>query len=136
MLCFSICQSMQIDSDKAFLPQVFMISYMLDQQGYLIVNREIVGADICDFEFTPKPEFEGVSAVACNKLLIFMPLIPDCPWWSAHQQSPAGPFIVWNEPDEAATLRRWFNHMQEVRLASSKTPWQKYAAFCLIRKAS
>ncbi|GFR41059.1 hypothetical protein Agub_g1686, partial [Astrephomene gubernaculifera] len=39
--------------------QVFMISYMLDRQGYLIVNREVVGADIADFEYTPKPEFEG-----------------------------------------------------------------------------
>lgn len=36
-----------------------MISYMLDRQGFLIVNREVVGADIEDFEFSPKPEFEG-----------------------------------------------------------------------------
>lgn len=36
-----------------------MISYMLDKQGYLIVNREVVGADIGPFEYTPKPEFEG-----------------------------------------------------------------------------
>lgn len=39
--------------------QVFMISYMLDRQGYLIINREVVSEDICDFEYTPKPEFEG-----------------------------------------------------------------------------
>lgn len=36
-----------------------MISYMVDRQGYLIINREVVGADIADFEYTPKPEFEG-----------------------------------------------------------------------------
>ena len=36
-----------------------MISYMLDKQGYLIVNREVVSQDIEDFEYTPKPEFEG-----------------------------------------------------------------------------
>ena len=36
-----------------------MISYMLDRQGYLITNREVVGADISNFEYTPKPEFEG-----------------------------------------------------------------------------
>jgi DNA polymerase epsilon subunit 1 len=36
-----------------------MISYMADRKGYLIVNREVVGGDIEDFEFTPKPEFEG-----------------------------------------------------------------------------
>ena len=28
-------------------------------QGYLICNREIVSQDVEDFEFTPKPEFEG-----------------------------------------------------------------------------
>lgn len=39
--------------------QVFMISYMVDRQGYLIINREVVGEDIDDFEYTPKPEFEG-----------------------------------------------------------------------------
>ncbi|KAI9558619.1 hypothetical protein GHT06_015407 [Daphnia sinensis] len=39
--------------------QIFMISYMIDGQGYLITNREIVAADVEDFEYTPKPEFEG-----------------------------------------------------------------------------
>lgn len=28
-------------------------------QGYLICNREIVSQDVEDFEFTPRPEFEG-----------------------------------------------------------------------------
>ncbi len=36
-----------------------MISYMVDRQGYLIINREVVSEDIQDFEYTPKPEFEG-----------------------------------------------------------------------------
>lgn len=39
--------------------QVFMISYMIDKQGYLIINREVVSEDIDDFEYTPKPEFVG-----------------------------------------------------------------------------
>uniref|UniRef100_A0A336MSN0 DNA polymerase epsilon catalytic subunit n=1 Tax=Culicoides sonorensis TaxID=179676 RepID=A0A336MSN0_CULSO len=39
--------------------QVMMISYMIDGQGYLIINREIISRDIEDFEYTPKPEFEG-----------------------------------------------------------------------------
>ncbi|CAG9856188.1 unnamed protein product [Phyllotreta striolata] len=39
--------------------QIMMISYMIDGQGYLITNREIVSQDIEDFEYTPKPEFEG-----------------------------------------------------------------------------
>ncbi len=29
----------------------------------------------------------------------------------------AGPFTVWNEPDEEALLRRWFAHMREVQPA-------------------
>ena len=41
--------------------QVFMISYMLDRQGYLIINREVVSEDIGNFEYTPKPEFEGAG---------------------------------------------------------------------------
>ena len=32
-----------------------MISYMVDGQGYLIINREVVSMDIDDFEYTPKP---------------------------------------------------------------------------------
>lgn len=43
----------------ANIDQIMMISYMIDGQGYLITNREIVSADVDDFEYTPKPEFEG-----------------------------------------------------------------------------
>ena len=41
------------------LDQIMMISYMIDGQGYLITNREIISTDVEDFEYTPKPEFEG-----------------------------------------------------------------------------
>nr|XP_039327534.1 DNA polymerase epsilon catalytic subunit A [Saimiri boliviensis boliviensis] len=64
--------------------QIMMISYMIDGQGYLITNREIVSEDIEDFEFTPKPEYEG-------------------------------PFCVFNEPDEAHLIQRWFEHIQETK---------------------
>ena len=39
--------------------QVYMISYMMDAQGYLLINREVVGGDVPDFEYTPLPEFKG-----------------------------------------------------------------------------
>eukprot|EP00039_Didymoeca_costata_P008145 m.108515 g.108515 ORF g.108515 m.108515 type:complete len:2231 (-) comp13968_c0_seq1:73-6765(-) len=39
--------------------QIMMISYMVDGQGYLINNREILSADVDDFEYTPKPDLEG-----------------------------------------------------------------------------
>ena len=32
---------------------------MIDGQGFLITNREIVSEDIEDFEYTPKPEYDG-----------------------------------------------------------------------------
>ena len=62
--------------------QIMMISYMIDGQGYRITNREIVSEDIDDFEYTPKPEYEG-------------------------------DFTVFNEPDEPALIRRWFEHIRE-----------------------
>ncbi|KAL8598378.1 hypothetical protein ACOMHN_032655 [Nucella lapillus] len=64
--------------------QIMMISYMIDGQGYLICNREIISQDVEDFEYTPRPEFEG-------------------------------PFIVFNEPDEAALIHKFFEHIQEVK---------------------
>jgi hypothetical protein len=38
--------------------QAFFLSAPM-MQGYLIINREIVSEDIDDFEYTPKPEYEG-----------------------------------------------------------------------------
>lgn len=43
----------------AKIDQVMMISYMIDGDGYLITNREIISEDIEDFEYTPKPEYPG-----------------------------------------------------------------------------
>ncbi|XP_076247642.1 DNA polymerase epsilon catalytic subunit 1 [Calliopsis andreniformis] len=64
--------------------QIMMISYMIDGQGYLITNREIISSDIEDFEYTPKPEFEGF-------------------------------FTVFNEPNEKATIKRFFDHINDIR---------------------
>ncbi|KAF7798090.1 hypothetical protein EIP86_009304 [Pleurotus ostreatoroseus] len=66
------------------IDQVMMISYMIDGQGFLITNRDIVSEDIDDFEYTPREGYEG-------------------------------PFTVFNEPDEQATIRRFFSHIQEVK---------------------
>jgi DNA polymerase epsilon subunit 1 len=43
----------------AVFDQIMMISYMIEGQGFLITNREIVSEDIHDFEYTPKPEYQG-----------------------------------------------------------------------------
>ncbi|KAH9829905.1 uncharacterized protein C8Q71DRAFT_394203 [Rhodofomes roseus] len=66
------------------IDQVMMISYMIDGQGFLITNREIVSEDIEDFEYTPKEGYEG-------------------------------PFTIFNEADEAATIQRFFSHVQDVK---------------------
>ncbi|KZC07383.1 PREDICTED: DNA polymerase epsilon catalytic subunit A [Dufourea novaeangliae] len=64
--------------------QIMMISYMIDGQGYLITNREIISSDIEDFEYTPKPEFEGF-------------------------------FTVFNEANEKALIKRFFDHINDIR---------------------
>ncbi|KAK8101026.1 DNA polymerase epsilon subunit 1 [Apiospora kogelbergensis] len=68
----------------AAVDQIMMISYMIDGQGFLITNREIVSEDISDFEYTPRPEY-------------------------------AGPFMIFNEPDEKAVIERFFLHIKEAR---------------------
>jgi len=45
------------------IDQVMMISYMIDGQGYLITNRDIVSEDIDDFEYTPKDGYDGPFTV-------------------------------------------------------------------------
>ncbi|KAL9943158.1 DNA polymerase epsilon catalytic subunit [Verticillium nonalfalfae] len=47
--------------------QIMMISYMIDGQGFLITNREIVSEDISDFEYTPKPEYPGAFMIFNEK---------------------------------------------------------------------
>lgn len=41
--------------------QCFVFCILL--KGFLITNREIVSENIEDFEFTPKPEYEGPFTV-------------------------------------------------------------------------
>ena len=72
--------------DVAF-DQIMMISYIIDGQGFLVTNREIVGEDVQDFEYAPKPEYD------------------------------VGMFTVFNEPDERSLLVRFFNHILETKPA-------------------
>ncbi|ANZ74792.1 BA75_01783T0 [Komagataella pastoris] len=45
------------------IDQIMMISYMIDGEGFLITNREIINAEIEDFEYTPKPEYPGLFTI-------------------------------------------------------------------------
>ncbi|KAF4585906.1 DNA polymerase epsilon [Ophiocordyceps camponoti-floridani] len=47
----------------ATVDQIMMISYMIDGQGFLVTNRDIISEDIGDFEYTPKPEYPGAFII-------------------------------------------------------------------------
>ncbi|CUM68518.1 uncharacterized protein PRCAT00006244001 [Priceomyces carsonii] len=47
----------------AKVDQIMMISYMIDGEGFLITNREIISEDIEDFEYTPRPEYPGIFTI-------------------------------------------------------------------------
>ena len=60
VLAFDIeCFKQPLKFPVAETDPIFMISYMVDGQGYLIISREYVSQNIQDFEYTPKPEFPG-----------------------------------------------------------------------------
>ncbi|VDK84402.1 unnamed protein product [Litomosoides sigmodontis] len=48
--------------DSAF-DEIMMISYMVNGNGFLIINRHIISSDVDDFEYTPKPEYKGIFRV-------------------------------------------------------------------------
>ncbi|CAI5730354.1 unnamed protein product [Peronospora destructor] len=53
------CTKAPLKFPDAQVDQIYMISYMIDKQGYLIVNRNFVSEDIQDFEYTPKVAYPG-----------------------------------------------------------------------------
>jgi len=51
VLAFDIeCTKAPLKFPSAEVDEIFMISYMIDGQGYLIISREVVSEDIDDFE--------------------------------------------------------------------------------------
>jgi DNA polymerase epsilon subunit 1 len=65
------------------IDQILMISYMINEQGYLITNREHISEDIEDFTYKPKEEFN------------------------------INEFIVFNEKNEKKLLEKFFSHLKE-----------------------
>lgn len=60
VLAFDIeCTKAPLKFPNSEIDTIYMISYMIDGQGYLIVDRSIVSEEINDFEYTPKPEYPG-----------------------------------------------------------------------------
>jgi DNA polymerase epsilon subunit 1 len=92
VLAFDIeCTKQPLKFPDAEFDVIYMISYMVDGEGFLIVNRDIVTEDIEDFEYTPKKEYEG-------------------------------PFTCINEKDELAVLRRFLDHIKEVKVSTRVAP--------------
>ncbi|TYH16062.1 hypothetical protein ES288_A05G088900v1 [Gossypium darwinii] len=71
---------------------IMMISYMVDGQGYLIINRECVGQDIEGLEYTPKPEFQGFFKVTNVKNEIELLRL----WFTHMQEVKPGIFVTYN----------------------------------------
>ena len=60
ILAFDIeCEKAPLKFPNAEHDRIYMISYMVSGQGYLIINREIVGADVDNFEYTPLSKYPG-----------------------------------------------------------------------------
>ena len=60
VLAFDIeCTKAPLKFPDADVDSIFMISYMLDGQGYLLLSRHVVGDDVANFEYTPKPKYPG-----------------------------------------------------------------------------
>ncbi|KAF7823259.1 DNA polymerase epsilon catalytic subunit A-like [Senna tora] len=71
---------------------IMMISYMVDGQGYLIINRECVGEDIEDLEYTPKPEYEGCFKVTNVQNEVELLRL----WFSHMQEVKPGIYVTYN----------------------------------------
>ena len=60
VLAFDIeCTKAPLKFPDANVDSIFMISYMINGQGYLLLSRHVVGKDVPNFEYTPKPKYPG-----------------------------------------------------------------------------
>jgi len=87
----------------------------LAHQGYLITNRQVVSEDIADFEYTPKPEFEGPFIVfnepdEVRRRRGHARRNPTRP----NAKRPA-PHRLIGYPCQESLLRRFFDHICEVK---------------------
>jgi DNA polymerase epsilon subunit 1 len=53
------CTKAALKFPDASHDSIFMISYMVNGEGYLILSRSVVSQDVRDFEYTPKPSYPG-----------------------------------------------------------------------------
>jgi len=66
VLAFDIeCEKAPLKFPNAETDRIYMISYMVSGQGYLIINREVVAEEVPDFEYTPLPKYPGMYSYPC-----------------------------------------------------------------------
>ena len=61
IMAFDIeCEKAPLKFPDASRDRIYMISYMIAGQGYLLINRELVSEDVSNFEYTPdRSKFPG-----------------------------------------------------------------------------
>ncbi|RHY32168.1 hypothetical protein DYB32_002798, partial [Aphanomyces invadans] len=106
VLAFDIeCTKAPLKFPDATSDQIYMISYMVDRQGFLICNREFVSQDVDDFEYTPKSDYPGrVHTATARKRLARFDEMAFC----------VGPFECVNVTNEFELIRYFFNHVKEL----------------------
>ena len=57
------CTKAPLKFPDAATDSIYMISYMVDGIGFLLVNREVVSEDVPDFDYTPLDEYPGPFTV-------------------------------------------------------------------------
>jgi DNA polymerase epsilon subunit 1 len=57
------CTKAPLKFPDAATDSIYMISYMVDGIGFLLINREVVSEDVPDFDYTPLDEYPGQFTV-------------------------------------------------------------------------
>ena len=113
--------------------QVMMISYMVDGQGFLITNRDIVSKDIEDFKYPSKEGCEGpftifneadeVSLYYCSPLQLLKP--HSSRWWFVNSLNTSGLRNLWSWPPLMGTSLTLLFSMREQSIWDWYVPWDR-----------
>jgi DNA polymerase epsilon subunit 1 len=122
VLAFDIeCTKAPLKFPDATVDEIFMISYMVNGQGFLIISRAVVSQDIDNFEYTPKRKFLLLFPLSSQYLpvLVFYHLsIIAFSFKNKKKQKTAqfpGPFTIFNERNEEALIRRFLAHYVDMK---------------------
>lgn len=87
VLAFDIeCYKEPLKFPDASKDPIILLSYVFNQQGYLIINREFISADIPVFSFIPNADLKGIEDI-----------------------------IVFNESNEINAIKRFSQHVAKLK---------------------